>query len=896
MVTASGDTPLVETTRTAFTNTVDARSVASLPLNGRNFLNLVLLTPGAAASGGNNGFFFSVAGQSSMNSLVVDGVDQNGFMTAPIGSAQLNRYLFSQEAIQEFQVNTASYSAEFGRAGTAVVSVVTKSGTNFWRGSTFWYYRDQAMNATDAFRKARGNSKDPFHANQFGATLGGPIRRDQVFFYASYDGQRRKRLSSTELNLPSGFTVSANPTVAGFQRRALEYLEARAVPYTVAFDQNVILGKLDWQPARDHVVRTSWNRHRLAFANGAQAAADSLEHNGNSGQIADTLAVSVTSVLNSRALNVARFAYVANHDPATPNGSSPEAIVVEGGLTVLTVGRSPILPNDNGVWRGEWSDTLSLTRGQHALKVGSSLMVERARYFSGLNFSGTYRFTSLERFGRSLEGAPGMAASYRQAFCAVGAPSIDVHPNDLYIAGFVQDTWRVHPALTLDVGLRYDVQVMERSRVRNDAPALTALGVDTTFIPTDRDNFAPRFGVAWAPARSQRFVIRAGYGLYFPRFLPAAAARAFFQNGVTVQTRSFTGTSIPAYPNTMCGPPNPSGAPPACPTPTGAGADMIMAIPRGFQQSAIQQASAGVEHQLARDLAVAVSYLRVRGDHLYHWQDINLSQPSAASIGIADTDTVLTYRKYDSQNRPSRQFDRIFLLNSNGHSSYHGFVVQARKRFSGRYQLNASYTLSRTIDDNPTSGVLNPGPADADLLSDSLDPSLDRGEADYSVRHRFVASGIWALDYASGLNGAAKAILAGWELSGSAVSESGGFYSGYLNSDLNGDGNATTDRAPEVERNTFVKPATYWLDVRLTRTLVVRHATLQLSLDAFNAFNRPNIGGVVTTQYVVSTDASKCGIAGTPCLVAQNSGDKAFGAPSGATDARVLQLSARLSF
>jgi hypothetical protein len=367
-----------------------------------------------------------------------------------------------------------------------------------------------------------------------------------------------------------------------------------------------------------------------------------------------------------------------------------------------------------------------------------------------------------------------------------------------------------------------------------------------------------------------------------------------------VQTRTFAaGTPsaalIPAYPNTLCGLPDPSGGPPSCAAPT-AGADIIMAFSPDYKQSVVQQGSLGVEYEVAKDLAVSVTYLRVKGNHLMHWQDINLADPLAATIGIAGTSTILLFRRYPTA-RPIAGFDRVLMLKTNGNSSYHGLAVQANKRFSRNFQFLASYTFSKVIDDNPTLGTVNPGPGDAQLLSNSLDPGLDRGPGMYDQRHRFVASGVWELQYADRLSKPARVLLSGWEISGILTVDSGQPYSGLVNFDLNNDGNAATDRTPGFSRNTFYLPATVSFDPRVTRRVALsEHVRLQVSWDAFNVFNRSNISFARTTQFARSTSAATCGVAGIPCLVPQNTGAAAFGSPTTALDPRIMQFSAKVSF
>src|SRR5438094_5408267 len=206
-VTVSGEGPVVETTRTQISSTVNERAIAGLPVNGRNFIDFVLLTPGVTRYVPTGDISF--AGQrGTLNSLVIDGADNNntffGQTTGRTGSGRAP-FQFSQDAVKEFQVNSNGYSAEFGRAGGAVINVVTKSGTNQLHGTGFWFYRDKSLNANDVINKVavppRGRS--PYHFNQFGASAGGPIVKDKAFFFVNYDGQRNTVQNIVFLNLPA---------------------------------------------------------------------------------------------------------------------------------------------------------------------------------------------------------------------------------------------------------------------------------------------------------------------------------------------------------------------------------------------------------------------------------------------------------------------------------------------------------------------------------------------------------------------------------------------------------------------------------------------------------------------------------------------------------------------
>jgi hypothetical protein len=318
-------------------------------------------------------------------------------------------------------------------------------------------------------------------------------------------------------------------------------------------------------------------------------------------------------------------------------------------------------------------------------------------------------------------------------------------------------------------------------------------------------------------------------------------------------------------------------------------------------QPLVQQASFGFEYQFEKDLVLSVSYLAVKGTHLHRYRDINLGTPATpAVIGIAGTSTVLTYQRYTLP-RPIYGFDRVLLFESSGNSIYHGMAVQLNKRFSRNFQFLASYTWSKSLDDISNIQPLNPGPGDAQLLSDSFDSRQNRGPAPVDIRHRFVLSGIWQLDYANRLPAFAKTILSGWELSGILTAQSGLPYSALLNFDLNNDGNAATDRTPETGRNAFYMPATVSLDPRLTRNVAIKERLrIQFIWEAFNVFNRANISGVRTTQYAYVSPSPKapgvCNPAAVPCLLPQDTGTTAFGAPAATLGPRIMQLAVKIVF
>jgi len=905
-VTVSGATPIVETTRTQVSTTVDSLSIAGLPVNGRDFTNFVLLTPGVTSDvrGG-----LSFAGQRAMNGFLVDGVDANdSFFDQPLGgegfsSEGVTNYHFSQEAVEEFQVNSNSYSAEFGRASGGVTNAVTKSGTNQFHGTAFWFYRDRSMNANSPVNKLTGLPKDPFHFNQFGGTLGGPLVRSKLFFLFNYEGLRSNKPNAVFLNLPGTFSLSPDPVVAGFQQAALDYLAPRAASWVLPITQDVYLAKFDWHIASAHLLTARWSRQRLTgtLSEGTRV---SFENSSAATLDNDVLAVSLTSTLSPALVNVARFAYARGTNAFLPSSNNPLANILDGGQLVLTIGRAGNTPQENRFNRGQWSNTLSFLLGRHSFKFGADVLSDRNRYFNAQNFAGNYLFLSLESFGRSLAGVPAPLPGerYLQAFSGGGTPGAIVHPNVLDLAGFVQDEWRVRSRLTLNLGLRYDLQVSGKPPVKNPAPALTAAGIETSVLPTDTNNFAPRLGLAWAPLHSNRLVVRAGYGIFYSPTVALLIARAHFENGITVQLRTFSGGTpaaalIPAYPNNFCGPPDPSSVAPSCAPPAiGTANQIITPFSPAHTEPYVQQGSLGFELQLEKHLAVSVSYLAAKGSELARTRDVNLGTPTTpTNIGIAGTSTVLTYQKFTLP-RPIAGFDRILQFESNANSIYHGLAVQANKRFSHNFQFLAAYTFGKVIDDNPNQYVASPN-ADAAMVADPSNPRADRGAGSNDQRHRFVLSGVWDLNYANHLPAPARAIVRGWQFSEILTAQSGQPYSGLVSFDLNNDGNSSNDRTPRLGRNTFYLPSTVSFDPRVTRNVqLTERAKLQFIWEAFNVFNRGNITGVRTTQFSRSTSPTICGIAGVPCLVPQNKGLSAFGVPTATSGPRIMQLSAKLVF
>jgi hypothetical protein len=919
-VEVTGELPVVETTRSNVASTVSDRAISELPVNGRNFIDFTLLTPGVVRDvrGGD----LSFAGQrGTLNSLTIDGTDNNNtFFGQTLGRTGSGRapYQFSEDAVQEFQVNTNGYSAELGRAGGAIINVVTKSGTNQYHGTAFEFFRDRALNANDpiyslnrAFAVSQGRPqplKAGYHYNQFGGNFGGPIIKDKLFFFFDYDGQRNNIGNVVALTLPS----TANPaTFDQYQQAAYAYLQARANSYPTTFNQNVYLGKLDWIVNSRQQVSIRYNAQRFlggALENSGASGStgvpstSSFEHTGNSNVNTDSLNLQHTWTLSNSLINVAKFSYQRDNEPGFSNSNNPEALVREGGQNLLFVGRNSFSPRETTIHRQQYADTLSYVRGNQTFKLGFDIVNDHILNFFPGNFSGAYTFASLEDFGLSLAGLPASSSSSMlEAFPGAGTTGPRTTPNMTQYGGFLQDDIRVTRNLTVNVGVRYDLQTYQQPTVTN--PTALAANINTGVIHEDKNNFAPRLGFAYSPFGDNRTVIRGGYGMFYGNTPSILIGTALSNNGINVQTLSFKGAALPSYPNNVCGTPTAS---PNCAAPTSGGtasAPTIYAFDNHYVQPLVHQYNLQVERQVGKDMSVSVGYLGVKGTDLTRTRDINEATPTPASIQVAgDPSQVYDYLAYSST-RPIAGFSRIFQFESTASSWYNGLVLTFNKRFSDGFRLGGSYTWSHAIDDAPDATAVVPGADDAKLVYYPTNFAFDRSSSLNDVRHRFVLNGQYDFDrFANNFTGAARRVLGGWELSGILTAQSGQPYSAFLNSDLNNDANSRNERVPGTARNTYYLPSIYSFDPRITKNVkITERVNLKLIGEAFNVTNHFNVTGVRNTLYNVGTNtasATPCSgqAVGQKCLIPQLTGASAFGLPSADLGPRILQLAAKISF
>src|SRR5712691_1123576 len=875
-VTVTAEAPIIEPARTHQATTVGAVAVSNLPVNGRNFIDFAPTTPGVTRD--TRGGDISFAGQRGiLNSLVIDGADNNNtFFGQTLGRTGSGRapYQFSQDAVQEFQVNRNAYAAEYGRAGGAVINVVTKSGTNDVHGSVFEFYRDKSLNANSYTNKTTTpiRPRSPFRVNQFGGSLGGPLVKDKAFFFVSYDGQRRTIPNDVVLTLPGNLPTDPD-TQAG-----LATIRGKADSYALSRDQNVFLAKMDWQIDPRHRWSVRYNHQNFTGGNNENSGVtNALEHTGNSLVRTRTLNASLSSVFRSTLFNELRFQFARDQEPGESNTTDPETIVNQGGQRVLTFGRNNFSPRETTIKRFQVADAVTWIRGAHALKFGLDVNRDSILNFFPGFFSGSYTFNSLASFNKGFPNGSG--ESYSQNFAGVGTTGGETHPDIFEFAAFAQDEWKLGKRVTLSLGVRYDIQSFAQPRVKNPDPQLAAAGIDTSFLKTDKNNIAPRLGLAWSP--NPKTVVRAGYGLFYGRTPSIMVGTAHSNNGINVIALRFTGNQVPKWPSKLDAPPAGVSVKPT-----------IFFFDPDYQNPEVHQASVGVDRQIGTDLAVAVSYLFVAGRNLQRTRDFNIAAPVPTAIPVQGAGP-LTIEQFPLV-RPFANFTRILRFEGTGRSNYNGLTAEVRKRFGGRLQASLAYTLGKVKDNKPDATAVVPGTDDAKYASNPFDLDADYAPGDIDQRHRLVLSGVWDLGYWKDASGFTRAVLDGWVLSAIATIESGLPYSQKIVNDVNRDGNTANDIVPG-SRNQERLPTQQNVDLRLVKRIPLGgKARLELIGEAFNLLNRTNVtsrrdaffnftNGVLVPQQNLSNPRLNFGAdANAQLLFEPNS--------------RVIQLAGKISF
>lgn len=732
-ITVSAQAPVVEVSKSEVAGVITQQQIETLPVGTRQTLTLALLMPGT-----NNdesrprrvSVSVGAAGRVAASAFLVDGVSNQQSTTGD------PRQDFPQGAIREFRINVSQAKAEYGGTTGGVVSIVTKSGTNAFTGEAFEFFRDKALNRMNRFEQQRhdqvGTPKPDFRRHQYGVTLGGPLVRDRLHFLVSGDLTETTDFVTVNTGKPQ-FYSSVEGTASNDQFRRMFFSRA----------------DMQFNSLQTAFVRWGWERDYIECqgcgGSTAANAGQSVQQRRNS------LVAGHTWVISPRLLNEFRFQWAPfaflNMGSERPIWTAVGNFAPErfGDLTAvyafpsLTWGSSATKVQLETWW--DFRNDLSFAAGGHAWKFGvASVQSPGTEDLTG-NRLGTWTFGTDQLFDPSSP--EGFARLTNPIQFTAAFPPVEEPYTSKWFQAYVQDDWRLSSQITLNLGLRYDLQYGSFNQKLNLAKFPTAIPYVDPGSRGDTNNLQPRIGVAWDPRANGRTVVRGAYGLY-NRYQWSGVFSAERQN--LVQTNIIVRN--PTYPDPYGGRDPLTFASTAPPN--------ITIVANDIRNPLAHIASVGVARELMGNMAVNVDavYTKTVGDNI------------SANINTQDPVTRL---------RPLPAWGRIVQNQSVGEADYKALLVRAEKRFANRYMYLVSYTLAKTRDNSGST------------ITDFYNPDLEFGAANTERRHALVASGAVLLHADITLGGV-------WTIRSSMP------FSARAGRDLNSDG-ATTDYVPETSRN-----------------------------------------------------------------------------------------------
>ncbi len=931
---------------------VDERAIKDLPLNGRRFTDLLLLSPGVTQdprglTSGSNGDL-SYGGIRGYNtSFLVDGGDNNNGFYAQASGRYRAPYQFSDEVIQEFRVQSSGYGAESGRAGGAVLNVVTKSGTNHWHGSTFYHLRDSELGgAAPAFVGFNPSNEQ----HQFGATIGGPIQRSKTFLFAGYDQHIFNVPAVVEFYNGSTVVVPqvgiyptpgdyeiCNPAIGGIacdealvlaSAAQLSTLggtfHAKLLGQTGFFKLDRVLAPHQFLSARLSASR-SYGVNNVNFDPGSPITFDSISANGEEDVATESASLTLLSGITPRLTSHLRVQFSRDLERSSPNTTGTRTDIYDW---IQDFGQSSTLPRGTREHLLHLAETLSWSRGRNQFKFGADGMVTwDYSYFPSL-YGGEYFYDNISvnpfTFVPMEEGlkltplrawAHNVPRYYEQNF---GNPVS--HPDSNDYAGFAQDTARLTPHLSLSVGARYDLQTFSKKGMVSN-PLWSQVGK----MPLNRTNFAPRVGIGYAFGNDRPVMVRAGFGIFYTRIPQIYQSAVINDNGLSDNfisldnTNYYQGQVFPTYPNAAVNCPR---GPVSCTIPAAwqqYATSEASAFATNFKTPRVQQASLGLERELGGGVMGTISYLFVHGVDMIRARDVNLPPPAYYSYPIFDpTGGTFQNAFYDVESfatwqtsysiscpyppcintlsRPISQLGAIDQFESAATSVYHGATVSLRKRMSGGMYFSLAYTWAHATDDGQDALVAG----QPVTVQNSYAAKSERGPSVTDQRQRLTISAIeQPHPFAEGQKTLAT-LFNHWKISGIMTYGSGRPANSTVSGDPNQDGNTSNDRLPGYGRNSFTGPDYASMDLKVGRIMNLGgRFHLELSGDSFNLFNRNN-------ERLVVTDNGFQGTAGQFIKYTQSVGGiyypayyqqpTSFMKPTSSFAPRQMQVSMRLNF
>ncbi len=822
--------------------TMDTQQLNKLPINGRDYARFSLLTPGAVlrsnyiADLSFNGLH-SVHNQFSIDGIDASRVDQpymaNGFER---GARLLTGSL---DTIDEFKVQTSDYDAQYGRAGGSYVNIVTKSGSNELHGSVYDYFRNNAMDARNYFNRV-GTPQAEFRFNDFGVNLGGPIQKNKTFFFINYEGSRQRVGITGSGSVPSlllrSKVVATSPQLAPIVNMFPLGTSPTSDPLVDNFATvSVSAVREDTGSVRlDHTFSSSDTAFVRVNVN------DSHVNGPLFGVISSALGVFDHQNVPVRTTNVAiheshifKSGFINDFLAGMQRWGSKIDSTVPWPLT--TVEGLSVIPGDQAFFREnntsfQYGDNMSLVKGRHTLKWGGTAY----RVQVNLNSTNqpTMTFNSIQDF-----------INDRLAFVSIAAGDPGHGTRSTQFGVYAQDTFQLRPDLVLDYGMRYDIETVPHDSRNSTRPFDTrcnCLGpVGDAYFGTNTKDFGPRVGIAYSP--TQRFVIRAGYGIYFQDYPVGFGAYYVPENtiagNVTLLSSQIPLLTYPFSPFLNQGasiPPNLGG------------------FPYHKPDIYVSQYNFSIGTQLSPNLSLQIAYLGNEGVNLWREYGINYVNPIT---GL----------------RPLQQFGNITLQGNSGHSSYNGLQASLTRRFASGFQLGASYALGHAIDDVEDQGLFNSDP------QNTYNPRAERGNGSGDVRHNFNFNAMYQLPFGRGrrwaTSGFANRVAGGWTIATLGILRSGVADTVYYAGNSFGNGNFTNQRPDVVPgvseyasnqtpdhflnpaafavpasgtfgnlaRNTFYGPTFKQVDLSLLKTTKITETkNIEFRAEIFNFVNHPN--------------------------------------------------------
>ncbi len=900
-VEISADPPVIETDRSQQSTTIGERFIRELPIDRRDYLTFTLLSPGVVDSNAladntdfrvaqtpNSGISF-YGNNGRGNSITVDGAEAND----QGGGVRAN---LSQEAVQEFQINRSTYNAEFGGASGGVINIIAKTGKNDVYGSAFAYFRHQSLDAGDPFAFVlQGTSltriKPDANRQQFGVTLGGPFKKDRTFFFGAYEGLRKRESSTvpllTNLNIfqpTAGQSAILAGLAASTDATPVPCVTGVAVPraqcaailtgvltvdqpvqdlfrnnsgvFPFPADSHNFSFRVDHVPSSSNSIYASYRFNDREDGNQSTRALLGFSRSSNVKVLDHNLIGSWTHIFDSGMSNELRVQLNYNElfvESNDPNG--PELNVAGFGF----FNRDIFLPSFNFDRRYLVTDDLTVDRGNHRMKFGGSFLLRDGFFDSKTFFSGRFGFGTL----------PGALVSPQLATTTINAiQSLDLGLPQSYQQGFGdgivggklpyysvygQDTWKALSNLTLNYGLRYEIDTRRK-------PLKTSYG-----------SVGPRVGFAWDPFKQGKTIVRGGYGMFYAQipFVIDYVVQSLNEIDGVRQIPQVLTTLNAANPLAINGPINifrtlraqgVIGIPNTTRTITPAdlaqfGIIVSQTGPRSpltvlfradptYRNPRAQQGSIGVEHEFSPGFSVSAGYVWALTQFITRARDINLLDRPIGPRGIREWSAAsgCTGAAIVTCFRNPLLFQEI-IYESAASANYNGLIVEFQKQFSGNFAIAGNYTLSEAFDQVTD--------YNSDFRAfDQLDDNPEYSLSAFDQRHKFVIYSIISSPWRN-------PVLRDFTLTPIIRANSGRPFNLLAGSDVNGDRSTNGDRPllrlngldqGAIPRNVGKGPSFATFDMRLTRKIGFSETmSLDLTVEAFNLLNRLNFASVNNT-------------------------------------------------